>query len=143
MEYNELIDAFAAKCGLPPPETAEGAVVIDFNGIPLSFMDDALTQSLFVHALIRNGFESTGLKFEDDDADIANPAKDFMTRVMLQRLGHAKLGDVLKALSGNKTAQLWHGDKYTAVNRNHTGEHADNPQESQEICGGKPANRLE
>ena len=30
MEYKELIDAFAAKCGLEPPDAKDGAVVFEF-----------------------------------------------------------------------------------------------------------------
>ena len=52
MRYGELMAAFAAKVGLPEVETGEGAVVIDFNGIPVSFVEDALSDSLFLHALI-------------------------------------------------------------------------------------------
>ena len=52
MRYGELMAAFAAKVGLPEVETGDGAVVIDFNGIPVSFVEDALSDSLFLHALI-------------------------------------------------------------------------------------------
>ncbi|MBR4611352.1 MAG: type III secretion system chaperone [Kiritimatiellae bacterium] len=43
---------FAEKIGLPPPETAAGAVVIDFNGIPVSFIDDAPGRAIILHAAI-------------------------------------------------------------------------------------------
>lgn len=52
MHYGELMDAFAAKYGLPPPGTGDGAVVLDFNDIPVSFMEDARADSLLIHALI-------------------------------------------------------------------------------------------
>ena len=52
MEYAERMNDFAAKCGLPPPETATGAVVIDFNGIAVSFLDDAPAGAIVLHAAI-------------------------------------------------------------------------------------------
>jgi hypothetical protein len=52
MQYGELMDAVAAKYGLPPPGTGEGAVVLDFNDIPVSFIEDAHADSLLLHALI-------------------------------------------------------------------------------------------
>ena len=50
MEYSQLMNEFAAKCGLPSPETASGAVVIDFNGIAVSFLDDVAGRSVVLHA---------------------------------------------------------------------------------------------
>ena len=32
MEYKELIDAFAAKCGLEQPDVKDGAVVFEIDG---------------------------------------------------------------------------------------------------------------
>ena len=52
MDYAQRMNDFAAKCGLPPPETAAGAVVIDFNGIPVSFIDDAPGRAIILHAAI-------------------------------------------------------------------------------------------
>lgn len=39
-----------AKCGLPPPETATGAVVIDVDGIAVSFLDHASDGAILLHA---------------------------------------------------------------------------------------------
>lgn len=50
MDYDQLMNAFAAKCGLPPPETAAGAVVIDFDGIAVSFIDNASDRTIVLHA---------------------------------------------------------------------------------------------
>ena len=52
MEYPQLMNEFAAKCGLPSPETASGAVVIDFNGIAVSFLDDPAGRAVVLHASI-------------------------------------------------------------------------------------------
>ena len=52
MDYAQRMNGFAAKCGLPPPETATGAVVIDFNGIAVSFLDDASGGAILLHAEI-------------------------------------------------------------------------------------------
>ena len=52
MRYGELMDALAAKYGLPPPGTDDGAVVLDFNDIPVSFIEDDRMDSLLLHALI-------------------------------------------------------------------------------------------
>jgi hypothetical protein len=49
------MNEFAAKCGLPPPETAAGAVVIDFDGIPVSFLNDENGRALVLHAMIGEG----------------------------------------------------------------------------------------
>ena len=50
MDYAQRMNAFAAKCGLPPPETATGAVVIDFDGIAVSFLDHASDGAILLHA---------------------------------------------------------------------------------------------
>ena len=52
MGYAQLMDEFAAKCGLPPPEAATGAVVIDVNGVPVSFIDDEPGRAILLHAAI-------------------------------------------------------------------------------------------
>ena len=52
MDYSQRMNDFAAKIGLPPPETATGAVVIDFDGIPVSFLDDAFADAIVLHAAI-------------------------------------------------------------------------------------------
>ena len=58
MDYALRMSDFAAKCGLPPPETAAGAVVIDFDGIPVSFLDDVLGKSAWREARV-TGLGST------------------------------------------------------------------------------------
>lgn len=50
---------FAAKCGPPPPETATGAVGIDFNGVPVSFPDDTSGGAILLHAAIGVSSETT------------------------------------------------------------------------------------
>ena len=50
MDYAQRMNAFAAKCGLPPPKTATGAVVIDFDGIAVSFLDHASDGAILLHA---------------------------------------------------------------------------------------------
>ena len=52
MQYGELMAAFAAKFGISEVNAGEGAVVLDFNGIPVSLVEDKLSDSLFIHALI-------------------------------------------------------------------------------------------
>lgn len=52
MNYKERMEAFAAKYGLPAPETDRDAVAIDFNDITVTFLEDAPAQRLFLHALI-------------------------------------------------------------------------------------------
>lgn len=52
MDYSQRMNDFAAKIGLPPPETATGAVVIDINGIPVSFIDDESAGAILLHAAI-------------------------------------------------------------------------------------------
>ena len=60
MDYAQRMNAFAAKCGLPPPDTATGAVVIDFNGIAVSFLDDASGGAIVLHAGIGEALGGTG-----------------------------------------------------------------------------------
>ncbi len=52
MNYNELMEAFAAKCGLPGIETQAGGVVLDINGISVAFMDNEATDAILLHAVI-------------------------------------------------------------------------------------------
>ena len=52
MDYSQRMNDFAAKIGLPPPETAAGAVVIDVNGVPVSFVEDAPGRAIVLHAAI-------------------------------------------------------------------------------------------
>ncbi len=60
MDYAQRMNAFAAKCGLPPPETATGAVVIDFNGIAVSFLDHASDGAIVLHAGIGEALGGSG-----------------------------------------------------------------------------------
>ncbi len=52
MDYAQRMNDFAAKCGLPTPETATGAVVIDFDGIAVSFLDHGYDGTILLHARI-------------------------------------------------------------------------------------------
>ena len=52
MDYSQRMNDFAAKIGLPPPETAAGAVVIDVNGVPVSFVEDVPGRAIVLHAAI-------------------------------------------------------------------------------------------
>ena len=52
MDYTKRMNEFAAKCGLPAPETSSGAVVIDVNGIPVSFVNEATGRTIILHAEI-------------------------------------------------------------------------------------------
>ena len=60
MDYAQRMNAFAAKCGLPPPETATGAVVIDFDGIAVSFLDHASDGAILLHAGIGEAIGGSG-----------------------------------------------------------------------------------
>ena len=60
MDYAQRMNAFAAKCGLPPPETATGAVVIDFDGIAVSFLDHASNGAILLHAGIGEALGGSG-----------------------------------------------------------------------------------
>ena len=50
MDYARLMEGFAGECGLQPPDTAAGAVVIDVNGIAVSFLENAPGGTLVLHA---------------------------------------------------------------------------------------------
>ena len=52
MDYSQRMNDFAAKIGLPPPETAAGAVVIDVNGVPVSFVEDVPGRAIVLYAAI-------------------------------------------------------------------------------------------
>ena len=60
MDYTQRMVDFTAKCGLPPPETATGAVVIDFNGIAVSFLDNASDEAIVLHAGIGEALGGSG-----------------------------------------------------------------------------------
>ena len=59
MDYAQRMEAFAAECGLPPPDTAAGAVVIDFDGIAVSFIDNAPAGAILLHAGIGEALGGT------------------------------------------------------------------------------------
>ena len=52
MEYKELIDAFAAKCGLEQPDVKDGAVVFEIDGMPVGFIHDPAEAAVMVVAEI-------------------------------------------------------------------------------------------
>ena len=52
MEYKELIDAFAAKCGLEQPDAKDGAVVFEIDGMPVGFIHDPAEAAVMVVAEI-------------------------------------------------------------------------------------------
>ena len=52
MDYAQRMSDFAAKIGLPPPETAAGAVVIDVNGVPVSFVEDVPGRAIVLPAAV-------------------------------------------------------------------------------------------
>ena len=60
MDYTQRMNDFAAKCGLPQPDTAAEAVVIDFNGIAVSFLDNASGGAIVLHAEIGEAFGGSG-----------------------------------------------------------------------------------
>ena len=60
MDYAQRMEAFAAECGLPPPDTAAGAVVIDFDGIAVSFIDNAPAGAILLHAGIGEALGGSG-----------------------------------------------------------------------------------
>lgn len=60
MDYTQRMNGFAAKCGLPPPDTATGAVVIDVNGIAVSFLDHASGGTIVLHAGIGEALGGSG-----------------------------------------------------------------------------------
>lgn len=40
MEYKELIDAFAAKCGFEQPDAKDGAVAFEIDGMSVGVIHD-------------------------------------------------------------------------------------------------------
>ena len=52
MEYKELVDAFAAKCGLEQPDAKDGAVVFEIDGMPVGFIHDPAEAAVMVVAEI-------------------------------------------------------------------------------------------
>ena len=60
MDYTQRMNGLAAKCGLPPPDTATGAVVIDFNGIAVSFLDHEPDGMIVLHSGIGEALGGSG-----------------------------------------------------------------------------------
>jgi len=54
MEFNELMESFAARCGLPGLDIQDGGVVLEFNGIAVSFMENEACETILLHAVIGN-----------------------------------------------------------------------------------------
>ena len=52
MEFNELMEAFAAKCGLPGIELQEEGFILEFNDIPVAFMENEAFESILLRAVI-------------------------------------------------------------------------------------------
>ena len=48
MEYNELVGAFAATCGLERPDAKDGAVVFEIDGMPVGFIHDPAEDAVMV-----------------------------------------------------------------------------------------------
>ena len=64
MKYNELMEAFAAKCGLPDIDLKEGGVVLEFNGIAVAFLENEAIESILLRAVI-------GTPLQETDGNIA------------------------------------------------------------------------
>ena len=52
MEFNELMEAFAAKCGLQGIEVNAGGVVLEFNGIKVEFLNNEAFETILLRAVI-------------------------------------------------------------------------------------------
>lgn len=48
MEYKELMQALAAKCGLERPESNDGVVAIDIDGMSVGFIHDTVEEAVMV-----------------------------------------------------------------------------------------------
>ncbi len=64
MKYNELMEAFAAKCGLPGIDLKDGGVVLEFNGIAVAFLENEAIESILLRAVI-------GTPLQEVDGNIA------------------------------------------------------------------------
>ncbi len=47
MEYKELVDAFAAKCGVEQPDAKDGVVVFEIDGMPARADDRVTAGAIF------------------------------------------------------------------------------------------------
>ena len=52
MKYKELMEAFAAKCGLSGIDLKDGGVVLEFNGIAVAFLENEAIEALLLRAVI-------------------------------------------------------------------------------------------
>ena len=52
MEYRELIDAFAAKCGLEGSDAKDGVAVFDIDGMTVGFVNDETSATVMAVAEI-------------------------------------------------------------------------------------------
>ena len=52
MEFNDLMESFAAKCGLPGIDVKAGGVVLEFNGIDVAFMKNETFDTILLRAVI-------------------------------------------------------------------------------------------
>ena len=52
MEYRELIDAFAAKCGVESPDAKDGVAVFEIDGMSVGFIHDPSEDAVMVVAEI-------------------------------------------------------------------------------------------
>ena len=84
MDYAQRMNGFAAKCGLPPPDTATGAVVIDFNGIAVSFIDNASNGAIVLHAEIGEALGGTGGEVARDMLAANAPLRERQCAVLSQ-----------------------------------------------------------
>ena len=50
MEYRELIDAFAATCGVESPDAKDGVAVFDIDGMTVGFVNDETSATIMVVA---------------------------------------------------------------------------------------------
>ena len=59
MEFNELMEAFAAKCGLPGIEVNADGVVLEFNDIKVSFLNNENYETILLRAVIGPSSQET------------------------------------------------------------------------------------
>lgn len=52
MEYKELIDAFAAKCGVAAPPDGEAIETIEIDGTRVTFREDAAARAVIITARV-------------------------------------------------------------------------------------------
>ena len=52
MEYSELMDAFAAKCGVENPAAKDGPAVFEIDGMDVGFIHDTTEDAIMVVAAI-------------------------------------------------------------------------------------------